>query len=110
MGPQTVSCLGSLVNLQFSAQSAAEFGGTLSGFALYDRISLSGDDAKSARFVGDSISVTLTGGQTLSFNTTSALSGSLSVNDYKGLAVIDYVSDQQQHSDWGSLHGAKPRE
>jgi hypothetical protein len=73
--------------------SPMSFLGAIGGFAAGDTIDLASTAASSARFSGDTILVTLTAGGTLTLDTTSALSGSLTVTaGTSGDSVIAYAS------------------
>jgi hypothetical protein len=73
--------------------SPMSFLGAIGGFAAGDTIDLANTAASSARFSGDTILVTLTAGGTLTLDTTSALSGSLTVTtDTHSDSLITYAS------------------
>lgn len=61
------------------ALSPMSFLGAIGGFASGDTIDLANTAASSAQFSGDSILVTLTAGGTITLDTTSALTGTLTV-------------------------------
>jgi hypothetical protein len=61
------------------ALAPMSFLGKIAGFASGDTIELLNTAASSASFVGDSIVVSLTAGGTITLDTSSALSGSLTV-------------------------------
>ncbi len=79
--------------------SPMSFLGAIGGFASGDTIDLANTAASSARFSGDSILLTLTAGGTLTLDTTSALSGSLTViTGTSGNSLITYASSDEHVS------------
>jgi hypothetical protein len=74
------------------------FLGTIAGFASGDSIDLAGTVASSARFSGDSILVTLTAGGSLTLDTSTALTGALSVTaGAHGDSLITYAGSSEHH-------------
>jgi hypothetical protein len=92
---QTIAFASSDDQLTLSGSAITNFGGKLAGFAVGDSIAPTSETLKSAAFSGDSLVVTLTTGATISYATSTALSGSLSING----DVISYKSSSQSIGD-----------
>jgi hypothetical protein len=90
---QTIAFLDGSETLGLTTAGAeAGFSATLGGFAVGDKIALTGETITAAGFSGSSILVTLSTGSTMDFATSSALTGSLSVLNSGGNATLTYTN------------------
>jgi fibronectin-binding autotransporter adhesin len=94
---QTIDFVGS-APVELTLGSPTSFAGTLNGFAVGDSLTLGGDTVSSAAFKGDFIVAKLSTGKTISFATSSALTGKLSV--YLGNDIIYQSAPGMQ--DWSA--------
>ncbi len=79
---QTVNLMGSGLSAAIvfeNASASTSFAGTLNGFSVGDNLTLEGETVSSAAFKGASIVATLSTGTTISFATSSALTGKVEI-------------------------------
>jgi fibronectin-binding autotransporter adhesin len=99
----TIAFLGPNEVVGFTNQAAeTSFGGTISGFAVQDKLEFAFADLKGASFVGSSIVATLTNGHTFAFATDTALHGVLTVAYQGHVGTITFASANASVNDWSA--------